>query len=79
MCHCLIYYCHIPVALELFQMPSHKIVKLFPGIVRLVNLLPEQSKHLFCLVAEKLDKDIIFIFEIEIYRTVGNTGLLCNL
>jgi hypothetical protein len=53
-------------------MSTNKIAKLINGIVRSVNFLPEASKNLSGLVAEKLNQDIIFVFEIKIDRAVSD-------
>jgi len=55
---------HIPVPLEFFEMPTDKIPEFIGGIFRSLDVFPEPVKHLLCLVAEKLNQNIVLIFEI---------------
>jgi hypothetical protein len=42
-------------------------------------MFSESIKYLLGFIAEKLDQDIILVFEIEIDGAVGNARCLCNL
>jgi len=75
----LIHHCHIPVILEFFEMPADKVPKPVNGIVRHADLFLEPVKYLFCLMAEKLNQDIVFIFKIEIDCPISDPGLFGNL
>jgi len=73
-CFNLIDNCHIPVVLEFLEMQVDKIAKFIDSIVRFVNFFPEPGKYLLGFVAEKLNQDIILIFEIKIDRTISDIG-----
>ena len=60
-------------------MTVHQISKLINRIIRLVYVFPESIKYLFGFIAEKLNQNIIFVFEIEIDGAIGNTRCRCNL
>ena len=72
--HGLIHNRHVPVFLELFQMPVNQIPEFADGIVRLFHLFPETGKNLFGLIGEKLNQNIIFVLEIQINGSIRNTG-----
>jgi hypothetical protein len=59
-------------------MPMDKIPKPVNGIVRRADLFPEPVKYLFCLMAEKLNQNIVFIFKIEIDGSISDPGFLGN-
>ena len=70
---------HIPVSLKLFQMSPNQISKFINGVVGLIHLFPETAENLFGLMIEKLNQNIIFIFEIEIDGAVSHTGFFGDL
>jgi hypothetical protein len=54
-------------------MPVDKISEFVDRVVRFVNFFLKPCKNLLGLISEKLDKDIILIFEIKIDCTVSHT------
>ena len=72
-------YCHIPVILKFLEMSTNKIAKFINGIVGSVNFLSEASKNLSGFIAEKLNQNIIFVFEIKIDRAVSDPCFPGNL
>jgi hypothetical protein len=60
-------------------MSTNKIAKFINGIVGSVNFLSEASKNLSGFIAEKLNQNIIFVFEIKIDRAVSDPGFPGNL
>ena len=65
---------HVPVLLEFRQVAANQVAELVHGVVALVDRLPEAVKNLFGLVIEKLNQNIVLVFEIEIDGAVGDTG-----
>jgi len=53
--------------------------KLFNGAIGAIDIISESFKYLFCFVAEKLDKDVIFVFEIKIDCSISNLRLFGDL
>jgi hypothetical protein len=53
-------------------MSADKIPQFVDSIVCFVDFFPEATKNLLGLVTEKLNQDIILIFEIKIDSTIGN-------
>jgi hypothetical protein len=70
---------HVRVVLKFLEMPPYQIAKFIDSGIRTVNLLSETGKYLSGFITEELNQDILFIFEIKINGTIGNTGLLCDL
>ena len=60
-------------------MSSDQVSKLINGIFGLVHLLSESPENLLGLVIEKLNQNIIFVFEIKIDGAVGYAGFFSNL
>ena len=75
MCERLIYDGHVAVALELRQVTVNQITQLVDGGVGFFDLFPEAAEDLFGFVLEKLNQDIVFVFKIEVNRSVGDAGL----
>ena len=48
---------------------------ILPGVGSFTKAL----KNLLGLVVEKLNQNVVFVFKVEINRTVGDTGLFCDL
>jgi len=71
-CFSLVYHRHVSVTLEFLEMLPNKISEFLNSIGALFDRFFEPVKYQFCFVAEKLSKNIILIFEIEINRTVSN-------
>jgi len=65
---------HIRIALKRFKMPTDQIPKFIHRRIGIVHRLSELLEHVFCFVAEKLNEDIVFVFEVQIDRAVCNTG-----
>jgi len=57
----------------------NKISEFLNGIGTLFDRFFEPVKYQFCFVAEKLSKNIILIFEIEINRTVSDSSFFGDL
>ena len=64
---------HVDILLELLQVGADQITQFFLGTGRLVHRPPKPLENLLRLVFVKLDQDIIFILEIEIYCAVCNS------
>ena len=60
-------------------MPADQVAEFFHSVVALVDFLPEAVEHLFGLVVEKLDQNVVLVLEVEIDGAVGNTGLARDL
>jgi len=60
-------------------MTVYQILKFINRIIRLIYMFSESFKYLFGFIAEKLNQNIILVFEIEIDGAVGNSRCLCNL
>jgi hypothetical protein len=60
-------------------MSINQFTKFFNGSISPVNFLSKARENLSGFVTVKLNKDIFFIFEIKIDRTIGNPCFLCNL
>jgi len=71
----LVYDRHVSITLKCFQMASNQIPKLINRGIGPVHFLSKCVKYLLCLMAEKMDKDIIFVFKIKVHGAVGNPGL----
>jgi len=71
--------CHISVCLKLFQMSPDQVSKLINGIFGLIHFFSETPENLLGLVIEKLNQNIIFVFEIKIDGAVGHAGFFSNL
>jgi hypothetical protein len=56
-------------------MAPNKAAQFVMAAIGLVDGRPKPIKNLLGSVVEKLDKDIVFIFEIKIYGTIRHTGL----
>jgi hypothetical protein len=70
---------HVAVALKFGQMSIYQIPQFPDGGVGLFDLLPETVEDLFGFVLKKLNQNVILVFEIEVYRPVGNSGFPCDL
>jgi hypothetical protein len=70
---------HVPVALELFEVMANQNSEFVNGTVGPIDILAKALKNLLGLVIEKLNQNVVFVFEIEINRTVGDTGFFSNL
>ena len=70
---------HFPVALKFFQMPANEIAQFIRTGIRTVQFFSERTKHLFGFIIEKLDQNIVFIFEIQIDGAVGDLCYFGNL
>jgi hypothetical protein len=57
----------------------NQVAKFINSSIRSINFLSEAGENLSGFIAEKLNQDIFFIFEIKIDRTIGNPCFLCNL
>jgi len=60
-------------------MPVYQIPQFVDGIIGPVNIFLEATKDLFGFIVEKVDQNIIFIFEIKIDCPIGNPGFFCDL
>jgi hypothetical protein len=56
-------------------MTPNKATQFVMAAIGLVDGRPKPIKNLLGSVIEKLDQDIVFIFEIKIYGTIRHTGL----
>jgi hypothetical protein len=56
-------------------MSPNKATKFVQAVIGLVDGRPESIEHLFGSVVEKLDQNIVFIFEIKIDGTIRHTCL----
>ena len=70
---------HIPVCLKLLQVSPDQVLKLINGTFGLIHLFSETPENLLGLVIEKLNQNIIFVFEIKIDGSISHTGFLGNL
>jgi hypothetical protein len=70
---------HVPVTLECFQVQSNQVAQFVYGVVRHIDLFSELGKHLGGLIFKKLHQDIVFVFEIQVNRSVGDTRFTGNL
>ena len=53
--------------------------ELINGTVDPIDIFTKALKNLLGLVVEKLNQNVVFVFKVEINRTVGDTGLFCDL
>lgn len=60
-------------------MTPNKIAQFINGGLRMVDFFTKASENLAGFVIEKMDQDVIFIFKVEIYRSVSNAGRPGNL
>jgi len=60
-------------------MSSNQIAEFIDSVIDLIHFFSETSKNLFGFVIEKLNQNIIFVFEIKIDGAVGNAGFFSNL
>jgi hypothetical protein len=58
---------------------TNEIAKFIQTALRLIDFLPKSIKNQLGFVAEEIDQNVIFIFEIEINGTVGHSGFLGDL
>jgi hypothetical protein len=56
-----------------------KIPKFIQAVLSPIDLLTEGFKNLFGPKTEKLNQDVVFIFEIQVDSAVGDPGFFCNL
>jgi len=70
---------HVPVPLELFEVYANQVAQFVDGRLGAIDLLSEAIENLFGLVAEELDQDIVLVLEIEVDRSVSDTGFTCDL
>ncbi len=60
-------------------MAPNKIAQLINGCLRMVDFFAKVGKNLPCFIIEKMDQDVIFIFEVKINSPIGNPRGPCNL
>ncbi len=72
-------HCHVSVVLKFLEMSMNQVAKFINSSIRSAYFLSEAGENLSGLITEKLDQDILFIFEIKIDRTIGNPRFLSNL
>jgi len=53
--------------------------ELINGAVGPIDIFAKALKNLLGLIVEKLNQNVVFVFKIEINRTVGDTGFFCDL
>jgi hypothetical protein len=70
---------HVAIALEFFEVASNEISEFFDGVTGAVDFFPKTLKGLFGLEIKKLNQNVVFVFEIQIYGTVGDTGFFGDL
>ena len=69
---------HVEIALKHLEMVADEVLKLIGGMFRFLNYLPESVENLLGFVAEKLQQDVVLVFEVQIDGTVGHPGLPGN-
>ena len=60
-------------------MHPNEITKFVQARIGTIHLRPETIKYLLGFIIEKLDQNIVFIFEIQIDGAVGDPGYFGNL
>jgi hypothetical protein len=70
---------HVPVPLEFFEVDANQIAQFVKSGIGAIDLLTEALEYLLGLIAEKLDQDVVLVFEIEVDGSVGDTGFTGDL
>ena len=60
-------------------MHPNEIAKFVQAGIGAIHLRPETIKYLLGFIIEKLNQNIVFIFEIQIDGAVGDAGFFANL
>jgi hypothetical protein len=71
----------IPVPLKFFKVPSDEVAQLLDGTAPAIDFFSEALKNLLGFVLEKLNQDIVLVFEVQIDGPIGHTGFsgdFCN-
>jgi len=64
----------IPVPLKFFKVPSDKVSQLLDGTAPAIDFFSEALENLLGFVLEKLNQDIVLVFEVQIDGPIGHTG-----
>jgi hypothetical protein len=64
----------IPVTLKFFEVPSDEVSQLLDGAAPAIDFFSETLENLLGLVFEKLNQDIVLVFEVQIDGPIGHTS-----
>jgi hypothetical protein len=64
----------IPVPLKFFKVPSDEVAQLLDGTAPAIDFFSEALKNLLGFVLEKLNQDIVLVFEVQIDGPIGHTS-----
>jgi hypothetical protein len=65
----------IPVTLKFFKVPSDEVFQLLDGAAPAIDFFSEALENLLGFVFEKLNQDIVLVFEVQIDGPIGHTSL----
>jgi hypothetical protein len=68
----------IPVTLKFFEVSSDEVSQLLDGTAPAIDFFPEAFENLLGFVFEKLNQDIILVFEVQINGPVGHSSFFGN-
>jgi hypothetical protein len=64
----------IPVTLKFFKVPPDEVSQLLDGTATAIDFFSEALENLLGLVFEKLNQDIVLVFEVQIDGPIGHTS-----